>query len=78
MALERGAARQIQTVAELAEAIALYFEQPALRAAAGRAAYSLVTDNRGALEKTLAHMGEALVGAASSAPLDIAADARRL
>jgi 3-deoxy-D-manno-octulosonic-acid transferase len=78
MALDRGAARQVHTVADLAEAVALYFEQPALRAAAGRAAHSLVTDNRGALTKTLKHMGESLAGSASSVPLELAADARRL
>jgi 3-deoxy-D-manno-octulosonic-acid transferase len=53
MALERGAARQVLDVRELAAAIALYFEQPDLRRAAGDAAYTLVTDNRGALARTL-------------------------
>lgn len=53
MALERGAARQCLDVGELAEAVALYFEQPSLRRAAGDAAYSLVTDNQGALARTL-------------------------
>jgi 3-deoxy-D-manno-octulosonic-acid transferase len=67
MALERGAARQVQSVAELADAVALYFEQPALRAAAGAAAHSLVTDNRGALTRTLKHMDEALAGSALTA-----------
>jgi 3-deoxy-D-manno-octulosonic-acid transferase len=53
MALERGAARQVHDVHGLAAAIALYFEQPDLRRAAGNAAYTLVTDNRGALQRTL-------------------------
>jgi 3-deoxy-D-manno-octulosonic-acid transferase len=53
MALERGAARQVHDVAGLAAAVALYFEQPDLRRAAGNAAYTLVTDNRGALARTL-------------------------
>ncbi len=53
MALERGAARQVHDSAALAAAVALYFEQPELRRAAGRAAHTLVTDNRGALERTL-------------------------
>jgi 3-deoxy-D-manno-octulosonic-acid transferase len=76
MALERGAARQINGTAELAEAVSLYLEQPALRAAAGRAAHSLVTDNRGALERTLRHIGETLsAGAPSTA--GIATDAQR-
>jgi hypothetical protein len=33
--------------------VALYFEQPDLRRAAGNAAHTLVTDNRGALQRTL-------------------------
>jgi 3-deoxy-D-manno-octulosonic-acid transferase len=53
MALERGAARQVHDVASLVAAVALYFEQPDLRSAAGRAAHTLVTDNRGALTRTL-------------------------
>jgi 3-deoxy-D-manno-octulosonic-acid transferase len=56
MALERGAARQVHDSAELASAVALYFEQPELRRAAGRAAHTLVTDNHGALERTLRHL----------------------
>jgi 3-deoxy-D-manno-octulosonic-acid transferase len=63
MALERGAARQVHDSVELAAAIALYFEQPDLRRSAGRAAHTLVTDNRGALARTLALMNEALRGA---------------
>jgi 3-deoxy-D-manno-octulosonic-acid transferase len=53
MALERGAARQVHDSAGLADAVALYLEQPELRRAAGRAAQTLITDNRGALERTL-------------------------
>lgn len=60
MALERGAARQVRDAAELAAAAALYFEQPDLRRAAGRAAHTLVTDNRGALARTLDRMAAAL------------------
>ncbi len=60
MALERGAARQCLDVEELAAAVALYFEQPALRRAAGDAAYTLVTDNRGALARTLDLIEQAL------------------
>jgi 3-deoxy-D-manno-octulosonic-acid transferase len=60
MALERGAARQVHDVTELADAVALYFEQPELRRAAGLAAHTLVADNRGALERTLDHMSVAL------------------
>lgn len=54
MALERGAGRQIADVAELAEAVRAYLADPDARRAAGKAAHSLVRDNRGALEKTLA------------------------
>ncbi len=60
MALERGAARQVHDVGGLTEAIALYFQQPDLRRAAGRAAHTLVTDNRGALGRTLALVEAAL------------------
>jgi len=37
-------------------AVALYLEQPELRRVAGLAAHTLVTENRGALERTLGHM----------------------
>jgi 3-deoxy-D-manno-octulosonic-acid transferase len=62
MALERGAARQVHDSAHLAAAVALYLEQPELRRAAGRAAHTLVTDNRGALARTLELMSAALRG----------------
>lgn len=60
MALERGAARQVHDVAGLVAAVSLYFEQPDLRKAAGRAAYTLVTENRGALARTLEHVVDTL------------------
>jgi 3-deoxy-D-manno-octulosonic-acid transferase len=60
MALERGAARQVLDVRGLVDAVALYFEQPELRRVAGRAAHTLVADNRGALERTLALVENAL------------------
>jgi 3-deoxy-D-manno-octulosonic-acid transferase len=59
MALERGAARQVHDAAGLAAAVSLYLEQPDLRRAAGRAAHTLVTDNRGALARTLLHIEDA-------------------
>src|SRR5690606_5544220 len=78
MALERGAARQVRDSDELAAAVALYFEQPDLRAAAGRAAHTLVTDNRGALERTLKHVAETLLATGvlehRPAPLPLAAE----
>lgn len=67
MALERGAARQVHDAAGLTEAVALYFEQPDLRRAAGSAAHTLVADNRGALVRTLALVEEALRLAGSMA-----------
>jgi 3-deoxy-D-manno-octulosonic-acid transferase len=60
MALERGAARQVLDVPELVAAVRLYLEQPELRRAAGKAAHTLVTDNRGALTRTLQHLEDAL------------------
>lgn len=60
MALERGAARQVHDVAGLVAAVALYFEQPDLRRASGAAAHTLVADNRGALDRTLALVEAAL------------------
>jgi 3-deoxy-D-manno-octulosonic-acid transferase len=67
MALERGAARQVHDVQGLSDAVALYFEQPDLRRAAGNAAYTLVTDNRGALGRTFALVEDALRPACSTA-----------
>lgn len=78
LALERGAARQVQSVEELIEAVALYFEQPALRTAAGAAAHSLVAENRGALARTLKHMGDALGARPMRSRREVAVDAQRL
>jgi 3-deoxy-D-manno-octulosonic-acid transferase len=60
MALERGAARQVHDVPGLVAAIGLYFEQPELRKVAGRAAHTLVVENRGALTCTIGHVEETL------------------
>jgi hypothetical protein len=68
MALERGAARQVLDVDGLIDAVALYFDQPDLRRAAGSAAHTLVTDNRGALGRTLALIEQALELAGSTTP----------
>jgi 3-deoxy-D-manno-octulosonic-acid transferase len=54
MALERGAGRQVQDANELADAVADYLEHPAARKAAGAAGQRMVSENRGALTKTLA------------------------
>jgi 3-deoxy-D-manno-octulosonic-acid transferase len=63
MALERGAARQVHDVAALTAAVALYLDQPDLRRAAGHAAHTLVTDNRGALARTLRQVEDTLLAA---------------
>src|SRR5690606_5256602 len=63
LALERGAARQVQDVEGLVDAVALYFAQPDLRRAAGRAAHTLVAENRGALARTIGHVEDALFAA---------------
>jgi 3-deoxy-D-manno-octulosonic-acid transferase len=72
MALERGAARQVHDLDGLTAAVALYFAQPQLRRAAGRAAHTLVTDNRGALVRTLGHIDAALGSAGWSAAAVVA------
>ena len=71
MALERGAARQVRNVGELAAAMTLYIDQPSLRAAAGEQAHTLISDNHGALENTLTLLSER-----SFRALDLAADAK--
>lgn len=76
MALERGAARQVHDVAGLTAAVALYFEQPDLRRAAGQAAHTLMTDNRGALGRTMHHIDDTLLAAGwAPAPGSARADA---
>ena len=60
LAVQRGAARQVTDVAGLADAVSTYIDQPELLRTAGEAARSLVTDNRGALERTLGRIEQAL------------------
>jgi 3-deoxy-D-manno-octulosonic-acid transferase len=62
MALERGAGRQVQDATELADAVADYLEHPAARKAAGVAGQRMVSENRGALAKTLALLRPLLTG----------------
>lgn len=62
MALERGAGRQVADRRELAEAVARYLDDAALRREAGKSAKSLVNDNHGALQRTLSLIDEALEG----------------
>src|SRR5690606_27664936 len=59
LVLERGAGQQVQDERALVDAVALYVDQPALRAAASNAALGLMAENRGALERTLEWMSEA-------------------
>lgn len=54
MTLERGAGRQVNSAAELADAIAQYLKDSDMRHAAGEAGRQMLADNRGALTKTLA------------------------
>jgi 3-deoxy-D-manno-octulosonic-acid transferase len=76
MALERGAARQVLDARGLVDAVALYFEQPELRRVAGRAAHTLVADNRGALDRTLSFVEATLrVAGCGAAELPHAAGA---
>jgi 3-deoxy-D-manno-octulosonic-acid transferase len=74
LALERGAARQVLDVPGLAAAVALYLDEPALRRRAGAAARTLVTENRGALERTLDCMAEALRDRAQPLAVPLRAD----
>ncbi len=60
MVLERGAGSQVHDERGLADRVAMYLDQPALRTAAGEAARLLVAENRGAVEKTLELMSESL------------------
>src|SRR5690606_1815535 len=60
LALERGAAKQVQDAAELADAVRTWLEHADLRRAAGEAAHSLMEDNHGALQRTLRLMDEKL------------------
>jgi 3-deoxy-D-manno-octulosonic-acid transferase len=62
MALERGAARQVNDAGELASAVADYLEHPAARKAAGAAGQRMVAENRGALARTLALLRPLLTG----------------
>jgi 3-deoxy-D-manno-octulosonic-acid transferase len=54
LALESGAGRQVYDAAELAEVLALYLSEPALRRAAGAAAVRMVESHTGALAATFA------------------------
>ena len=62
MAIERGAGRQVQDVAGLTSAVADYLENSAARRAAGEAGRRMVTENRGALARTLALIRQVLTG----------------
>ena len=63
LSLDRGAARQVADLRGLADAVALYLDQPDLRRAAAQAALGLIRDNQGALERTLEAMRQELARA---------------
>lgn len=69
LTLERGVARQVADERALAEAVAMYLDQPSLRRAAGNAALKLISDNHGALDRTLDAMSRQLVATASQSAL---------
>jgi 3-deoxy-D-manno-octulosonic-acid transferase len=54
MALERGAARQVADTNGLVAAVAAYFDDAEERRSAGRAALELVSENQGALARSMA------------------------
>jgi 3-deoxy-D-manno-octulosonic-acid transferase len=54
MALERGAARQVADTDALVAAVSAYFDDSDLRRSAGRAALELVSENQGALARSMA------------------------
>lgn len=62
MSLERGAARQVEDSAQLAEALGAWLADAGARREAGAAGRRMVEENRGALEKTLALVARALKG----------------
>jgi 3-deoxy-D-manno-octulosonic-acid transferase len=79
MALERGSGRQVYDVDDLTGTVSVFLDQPQLRRAAGEAARALVAENRGALDKTLALMTDALNwSGARMADSPISADSRQL
>ena len=63
MVVTRGAGRQIEGTLTLIRAVADYLEQPALRGRASEAARRLVSENRGALERTLSLIDSTLTSA---------------
>lgn len=67
MAIERGAGAQVSGVPELVRAVDRYLSDPNLRFTAGERGRELVRENRGALEKTLAVLGELGIGRGVSA-----------
>lgn len=60
MAIDSGAGSQVADSQALIDGVAMYFDQPALRDAAGESARELVAANRGAVERTLELMAETL------------------
>lgn len=77
MALDHGAGRQVQDAASLAAACLRYLDDPHERNAAGDAARRLVAMNRGALERTLDLMQQALSRTQSQLPRESLVDCER-
>ena len=60
LTLEHGAGTQVRDAGELARAVIDYLERPDLRSRAGEAGQRMVAQNRGALDNTLALVGQLL------------------
>lgn len=58
MTLERAAGMQVHSAGELAASVGAYLIDPSRRTAAGEAGKKMVEENRGALDKTLALLGD--------------------
>jgi 3-deoxy-D-manno-octulosonic-acid transferase len=65
LTLERGAARQVADERALVEVVSQFLDQPELLRAAGNAASDLISDNRGALDRTLEAMSRQLIATAT-------------
>jgi len=60
--LSRGAAREVQDAVQLAAAVAEWIANPGMRRAAGEAGRQMIAENRGALQKTQALIGQIFKG----------------
>jgi 3-deoxy-D-manno-octulosonic-acid transferase len=60
MAIDSGAGSQVADSRELIERVTMYFDQPAIRSAAGDSARELVAANSGSVERTLELIADTL------------------